>query len=340
MLYRLRGAMKRYLIPIVIILMLASGLATSCAPTVQTFNKYGISFEVSKELKLEEYSVSIEDQIFRKGTASYEEGCVMSTEKNFTLLWLTTVPEFTHEEIRLSILTTPSCFESASGTFQAEITGDLSTQQIGGFEVTSAKMQFTLPGWKAPGISAVWYCPASQRTIQLILINRHGEREMRRFIRSFSCASPNSSNHGNEGSLSQSEILGFARAIWLVERERDDLMVEHQDFNEKLMDMPTATVFQKTDDFVKRSGKLKETIVSMKAPETESATAVHTRFMLAYAAEYKAYFEWRTAVLSADLNKLNDAIRLFYQADALFEEAYEAMDKMLKEFGLKWQDIK
>lgn len=140
--------------------------------------------------------------------------------------------------------------------------------------------------------------------------------------------------------LSTSEVLEFARAIWLVEKERDDLMVEHQDFNEKLMDMPTATVFQKTDDFAKRSGKLKETIVNMEVPGAGSATFVHTTFMLAYAAEYKAYFEWRTAVLSADLNKLNDAIKLFYQADALFEQAYEAMDKMLKEFGLKWQDIK
>ena len=137
-----------------------------------------------------------------------------------------------------------------------------------------------------------------------------------------------------------SEILEFAGAILLVEKDRDDLMVEHQDFNEKLMDMPTATVFQKTDDFVKRSGKLKEMIVNMEVPGADSATFVHTTFMLAYAAEYKAYFEWSTAVLSADLNKLNDAIKLFYQADALFEEAYEAMDKMLEEFGLKWQNIK
>ena len=50
-----------------------------------------------------------------------------------------------------------------------------------------AEMQFTQPGWKAPGITAVWYCPASQRTMQLVLINRHAEREMKRFIRSFSC---------------------------------------------------------------------------------------------------------------------------------------------------------
>jgi len=179
--------MKRYLIPIVIILMLASGLATSCAPAVQTFNKYGISFEVSKELKLEEYTVSIANQTFQKGTARYEEGAILSTEKNFMLLWVTAVPEFTQEEVRLSILTTPNSFESAGGTFKAKITGDLSTQQIAGFEVTFAMMQFTLPGWEAPGITAVWYCSASQRTMQLILIHKQPKKEMQRFIRSLSC---------------------------------------------------------------------------------------------------------------------------------------------------------
>jgi len=179
--------MKRYLIPILIILVLTSGLLVGCGEGLQTFSKHGISFTVAKELKLEEYTVSIENQTFRKGTARYEEGAILSTEKNFILLWATAVPEFTQEEVRLSILTTPNSFESAGGTFQAKITGGLSTQQIAGFEVTFAKMQFTLPEWKAPGITAVWYCPASQRTMQLILIHKQPEKEMQRFIRSLSC---------------------------------------------------------------------------------------------------------------------------------------------------------
>jgi hypothetical protein len=171
-----------------ILLMLASVLGTSCGPGLQTFSKHGISFEVSRELKLEEYTVNFEKQIFRRGTASYEQGAVLSTEKNFMLLWLTTVPQFSPAEVQLSILSTPNSFESASGTFQAEIVGDLVTQQIAGFEVTSARMQFTMPGWKAPGITAVWYCPDSQRTMQVVLIHKQPEREMKRFIRSFSCA--------------------------------------------------------------------------------------------------------------------------------------------------------
>lgn len=179
--------MRRHLLPVLIILILSSDLLAGCSEGLQTFSKYGMSFEISKELELEEYTVSIEDQIFRRGTASYREGAVISTEKNFMLLWATTIPKFTEEEVRLSILTTPNTFESADNTLQAKIIGDPSTQQIAGFDVTFAEMEFTLPGWKAPGITAVWYCPASQRTMQLILINKHAEREMRRFIRSFSC---------------------------------------------------------------------------------------------------------------------------------------------------------
>jgi hypothetical protein len=179
--------MKQYLIPVLIILILASGLTVGCGEELQTFSKHDISFTVSKELELEEYIVSIEDQVFQKGTASYEEGAVISTEKNFILLWATAVPEFTQEEIRLSILNTPNAFESAGGTVQAKITGDLSTQQIAGFEVTFAMMEFTLPGWEAPGITGVWYCSASHRIMQLILIHKQPQNEMERFIRSLSC---------------------------------------------------------------------------------------------------------------------------------------------------------
>ena len=178
--------MKLYLIPILILLLVASVLGTSCGPGMQTFNKHGISFKVSGELKLEDYVVNFEKQTFRRGTASYEQGGVLSTEKNFMLLWLTTIPQFSPAEVRYSILSTPNSFESVSGTFQAGIAGDLVKQQIAGFEVTSARMQFTMPGWKASGITAVWYDADSQRTMQVVLIHKQPETELKRFIGSFS----------------------------------------------------------------------------------------------------------------------------------------------------------
>ncbi len=174
--------MKRYLISILIAtLVLASGLLVGCAEKLQTFSKYDIAFTVSSDFKLEEYTVSIKDHIFQRGTASYEEGAVISSEKNFYFFWLT-APEFTQEEVRLSILTTADFFVSP----QAEITGAITTQQIADFEVSFADMRFTLPGWEATGITAVWYSAASQRVMQLIVIHKQSKKEIERFIRSFS----------------------------------------------------------------------------------------------------------------------------------------------------------
>ena len=178
--------LRRYFRPAMILLLLAPILLTGCGGGLQTFNKHGISFKVSQDLKLEEYTVNFERQTFWRGTASYEQGAVLSTEKNFMLLWLTTVPQFSPSEVRSSILSTPNSFESISGNFRAEIAGDLATQRIAGFEVTSAKMQFTMPGWEAPGITAVWYCADSHRTMQVVLIHKQPEAELKRFIGSFS----------------------------------------------------------------------------------------------------------------------------------------------------------
>jgi hypothetical protein len=177
---------RRYLPLALILLLLASILLTGCGGGLQTFNKHGISFKVSGELKLEEYAVNFEKQTFRRGAVSYEQGAVLSTEKNFMFLWLTTVPQFSPAEVRSSILSTPNSFESASGTFKAEIAGDLVKQQVSGFEVTSARMQFSMPGWKVPGITAVWYCADSHRTMQVVLIHKQPETELKRFIGSFS----------------------------------------------------------------------------------------------------------------------------------------------------------
>lgn len=179
--------MKQRLLPISILSLLVICSLTSCSAGLQTFSKHDISFKVDNSLKLEEYTFDIQGQNLRKGSTSYEQGWVMSTEKNFIFLWVTTIPKFRPAEVRTSILTTPDVFQSASGAFQAKIAGDLITEELYGFNVTFAEMQFTQPGWQASGITALWYCSASQRTMQLILINRNAEREMKRFLRSFSC---------------------------------------------------------------------------------------------------------------------------------------------------------
>ena len=97
---------KRRLPLALILLLVATILLTGCGGGLQTFNNHGISFKVSQELKLEEYAVNFEKQTFQRGTASYEKGAVLSTEKNFMFLWLTTIPQFSPAEVRSSILST------------------------------------------------------------------------------------------------------------------------------------------------------------------------------------------------------------------------------------------
>jgi len=181
--------MKRGLgLIILIILLCASGLsATGCSSKLQEFNNYGISFTVDKELELEEYTVDLRKQVFHKGNASYEIGAVMSSDKNFMLQWMTTIPEFTQEEIRQAIITMPNVFSSSEYTFHTTISENIGYDKIAGFNVTFTEMQFTYAGGEASGITAIWYCPGCQRTMQLTLIHKNPENEVNRFINNFSC---------------------------------------------------------------------------------------------------------------------------------------------------------
>jgi len=166
--------------------MLFSGVLTGCSEGLQTYSKYDISFQVSSRLKLEEYTVSTQNQKIQKGPASVEEGALISTDQNFLLYWFKGAT-LTTKETRSYILTTPASFASTSNSFKARITGNLTTEQVGDFELTFADLQLTSSGGKASGITAIWYCQTSQRIIHLIIIDKQAETEMKRFIQSFSC---------------------------------------------------------------------------------------------------------------------------------------------------------
>jgi hypothetical protein len=134
------------------------------------------------------------------------------------------------------------------------------------------------------------------------------------------------------------QVFEFAKAIRSVENDRIALMAEYEDFSEHLTDTPAATVDQEADDFVKRSSELRERLANIEVPEIESTLVVHTKFMVAYSVENKAYSEWRTVVQSADPDKLDDTEHLFAEVDHLLDDAHAWMSSMLKEFGLTWQD--
>ncbi len=180
--------MKGYLLGL---LVLASGLFVGCGmirlSPMQTFDKHDISFEVSRNLKLEEYTAPLGQRYFLKGPTTYEEGVVISTKGGFVFYWLKW-PEPTPEEVRFSILDTPTIYGSVTPELRARIVGPLVKQRVGDFQVTYAEMQITSSQGKVPtGMTAVWYCPASQRVLQLIIIHEEPKGEMERFIQSLSC---------------------------------------------------------------------------------------------------------------------------------------------------------
>jgi hypothetical protein len=139
----------------------------------------------------------------------------MSSEKNFVLEWIKR-PEFTPDEVRVAILSTPDIFESASGKFHTVTRGGLFKERIDNFEVTYAFMLFTRPGLKADGITALWYCPVSERVFQIILTHRRPKREMERFIRSFSSYSVSYSNDRKNSSTPQTKEQSTSSDEWAI----------------------------------------------------------------------------------------------------------------------------
>ena len=156
-------------------------------PSLQAFSKHSISFEVSSQLKLEEYTLDLARQIFRKGSSNFDQGVVMSSENNFILEWVYE-PTFTAQLARAQVLNGPAFFESTNPSFSASIVGIPQTRHIEGFEVTFAEMEVVFtPGSRAPGIIGVWQCQPSERAIIFIALHKQPTSELERFVKSFSC---------------------------------------------------------------------------------------------------------------------------------------------------------
>lgn len=172
---------------IVLVPVLAACILDPLLARDQEFNRYGIAFQAPVGLKLDQYTLDMQREIFQKGPVNYDQGVVISSEKNFFLAWIYE-PQFTPELARLQVVNGPEFFESTSSSVRVTLTGRPATKQISGFDVTFAEMSFELtPDNQAPGIIGVWYCPTSQRAIVFIAIHKRPLRELDRFVSNFSC---------------------------------------------------------------------------------------------------------------------------------------------------------
>lgn len=178
--------MNRSLRLIFSVLFLCIGMCiVGCGDNLQKFDKCGVSFRISDELKLMKYGVSLEKLAFHPGPCSYDEGFAGSTEMEFSLSWFKT-SKLTAQDYRLLIENTPLIFQGIPG-LRTEIVGLIEIETISGFEVTYANLNITYHGDTQPGISAVWYCSKSGRLFTYTVLHGKPKQEMERFIRSFSC---------------------------------------------------------------------------------------------------------------------------------------------------------
>ena len=135
------------------------------------------------------------------------------------------------------------------------------------------------------------------------------------------------------------EVREFAQAVVAIEKDRDDLIVEYQASTKESLDMSTMEVFEKAEYFVKTHAKLRKRMLSTATPSLE-IKEVHSKFLIAYAAENKAYLAVQSFLVSVDEEKLYDSIKLFSEADTIFLQANDMLNKLLSKFGLQWSDIR
>ena len=175
--------MLRYFMTLAIVMVIGACTGSS----QQTFSKHDMSFEVSAQLKLEEYTLDLARQIFRKGPSNFDQGVIMSSEKNFILEWVYE-PTFTVQLARAQVLNGPAFFESTDPSFSASMAGNPQTRGISSFEVTFAEMDVVFrQGSSARGIIGAWQCQPSERVVIFIALHKQPTKELERFIKSFSC---------------------------------------------------------------------------------------------------------------------------------------------------------
>ncbi len=142
-----------------------------------------------------------------------------------------------------------------------------------------------------------------------------------------------------DSSAPKEEVRAFAVAVLKVEDDRDDLIGEYQSFTKVFLDMSTQAVFERAKYFVETHTELRKRMLSIETPNLE-IKEVHSKYILAYAAENQAYLKVQSFLISADEEKLYDSIKLFSEADTIFLEAIDMLDELLSEYGLKWSDVR
>ena len=160
-------------------------VAISCGGQREQFVVQGIAFEAPGNLDIREYTLDLGRGIFREGPSSYDQGVMISGDRNFVVEWVY-APEFTPELASLQALNGPAFFDGTG--VSARTVGTPKVETINGFSVTSIELSLQWPGGQAPGIIGVWQCQPSRRAINFIAIHDDPHDELKRVVSSFACS--------------------------------------------------------------------------------------------------------------------------------------------------------
>jgi hypothetical protein len=157
----------------------------SCGEQREQVVVQGITFEAPTELDIREYTLDLDGGIFREGPSSFNQGVMISTDRNFFVEWAY-APEFTAELARVQAMMGPGFFDGTGVTTQTVGTPKVDT--INGFSVTYVELELRRPEGQASGIIGVWQCEPSLRAINFIGIHSDPQGELKRVVSSFACS--------------------------------------------------------------------------------------------------------------------------------------------------------
>ncbi len=156
---------------------------SACQNNLQNFDKYGINFSISSELKLSEYFISENGEIIKPGTANFDRGLIGSSDLEFSLSWLKSpeLEEMYFDTILKNLLNVFNYHPELS----AEIIGARKEILISNYKVNYANIILTQEGTQQKGIVAFWYCTNSKRLFNYTLLHNRPLEEMSRFLNAF-----------------------------------------------------------------------------------------------------------------------------------------------------------
>lgn len=164
----------------VLLITIVLGALSSCGSSspIRSYGGHGFSFEVPRDLTLQQYTLDVRNDSSQKGPAYYDQGVLLSPDNNYMFRW-EFAPYFTPELAAESVKQSATMFGSAGNPlFQANI-GEVRRQVIAGHTVAWSEIDMVFGvAQTIPGIVGVVQCQPSQRVVTFMALHSKPEKEL------------------------------------------------------------------------------------------------------------------------------------------------------------------